>query len=133
MLGSSGLGKTHLSCAIADECLKKGFVVMYASSQSLFEQIEQNKHNVHGILNDIMSCDLFILDDLGTEYLTYYGQSILYNIINTRMINGSPCIYTSNLTSDKDLQKKYGEKIASRLMGNCDRLYFYGKDIRPKL
>lgn len=133
MYGASGLGKTHLSCAIAGECLKKGFVVMYASSQSLFEQIEQNKHNVHHILNDIMNCDLFILDDLGTEYLTYYGQSILYNIINTRMINGSPCIYTSNLTSDKDLQKKYGEKIASRLMGNCQRLYFYGSDIRPKL
>ena len=133
MLGSSGLGKTHLSCAIADECLKKGFVVMYASSQSLFEQIEQNKHNVHGILNDIMSCDLFILDDLGTEYLTFYGQSILYNIINTRMINGSPCIYTSNLTSEKDFLKKYGEKITSRLMGSCDTLVFAGSDVRPRL
>ncbi|MBE6878086.1 MAG: hypothetical protein E7488_02835 [Ruminococcaceae bacterium] len=133
MYGSSGLGKTHLSCAIADVCLKKGFVVMYASSQSLFEQIEQNKHNVHHMLNDIMNCDLFILDDLGTEYLTYYGQSILYNIINTRMINGTPCIYTSNLTSEKDLVKKYGEKITSRLMGNCDSLYFVGNDIRPKL
>ena len=133
MLGSSGLGKTHLSCAIADECLKKGFVVMYASSQSLFEQIEQNKHNVHHMLNDIMNCDLFIRDDLGTEYLTYYGQSILYNIINTRMINGTPCIYTSNLTSEKDFLKKYGEKITSRLMGSCDTLVFAGNDIRPQL
>ena len=133
MLGSSGLGKTHLSCAIAGECLKKGFVVMYASSQSLFEQIEQNKHNVHHMLNDIMNCDLFILDDLGTEYLTYYGQSILYNIINTRMINGTPCIYTSNLTSEKDFLKKYGEKITSRLMGSCDTLVFAGNDIRPQL
>ena len=133
MLGSSGLGKTHLSCAIAGECLKKGFVVMYASSQSLFEQIEQNKHNVHHILNDIMNCDLFILDDLGTEYLTFYGQSILYNIINTRMINGYPCIYTSNLTSEKDFLKKYGEKITSRLMGSCDTLVFAGSDIRPRL
>ena len=133
MLGSSGLGKTHLSCAIAKECLKKGFVVMYASSQSLFEQIEQNKHNVNNMLNDIMGCDLFILDDLGTEYLTYYGQSILYNIINTRMINGSPCIYTSNLTSEKDFLKKYGEKITSRLMGSCHTLVFAGSDIRPQL
>ena len=133
MLGSSGLGKTHLSCAIAGECLKKGFVVMYASSQSLFEQIEENKHNVNNMLNDIMNCDLFILDDLGTEYLTFYGQSILYNIINTRMLNGSPCIYTSNLTSEKDFMRKYGEKITSRLIGSCDTLYFAGSDIRPKL
>ena len=133
MLGSSGLGKTHLSCAIAGECLKKGFVVMYASSQSLFEQIEENKHNVNNMLNDIMNCDLFILDDLGTEYLTFYGQSILYNIINTRMLNGTHCIYTSNLTSEKDFLKKYGEKITSRLIGSCDTLYFAGSDIRPKL
>ena len=133
MLGSSGLGKTHLSCAIANECLKKGFVVMYASSQSLFEQIEQNKHNAHHILNDIINCDLFILDDLGTEYLTFYGQSILYNIINTRMINNSPCIYTSNIIHEKEFLRKYGEKITSRLMGSCDTLVFAGKDIRPQL
>ncbi|MBE6887996.1 MAG: hypothetical protein E7484_06235 [Ruminococcaceae bacterium] len=132
MLGYSGLGKTHLSCAIADVCVKNGFVVMYASSQSLFEQIERNRHNVQDILNDIIGCDLFILDDLGTEYLTPYGQSVLYNIINTRNINNNPCIFTSNLTEDKDIFRKYGEKIASRLLGGCDVLEFAGDDLRLK-
>ena len=132
MLGYSGLGKTHLSCAIADVCLKKGFVVMYASSQSLFEQIERNRHNVQDILNDIIGCDLFILDDLGTEYLTPYGQSILYNIINTRIINNNPCIFTSNLVDDKDILRKYGEKITSRLLGACQTLEFVGEDLRRR-
>lgn len=130
MLGYSGLGKTHLSCAIADVCLKKGFVVMYASSQSLFEQIEYNRQETEGVLNDIIGCDLFILDDLGTEHLTPYGQSILYNIINTRAINNSPCIFTSNLVEEKDMYRKYGEKITSRLLGNCEVLEFVGEDIR---
>lgn len=132
MLGYSGLGKTHLSCAIADVCVKNGFVVMYASSQSLFEQIEHNRHDVQDIVNDIIGCDLFILDDLGTEYLTPYGQSVLYNIINTRIINNNPCIFTSNLTEDKDIRRKYGEKIASRLLGSCDVLEFAGEDLRLK-
>ena len=132
MMGYSGLGKTHLSCAIADVCVKNGFVVMYASSQSLFEQIERSRHNVQDILNDIISCDLFILDDLGTEYLTPYGQSILYNIINTRSINNNPCIFSSNLTEDRDFFRKYGEKIASRLLGSCDVLEFVGDDLRLK-
>ena len=132
MLGASGLGKTHLSCAVADVCVKNGFVVMYASSQSLFEQIERNRHNVQDILNDIISCDLFILDDLGTEYLTPYGQSILYNIINTRNLNNNPCIFSSNLTEDKDFLRKYGEKITSRLLGSCDVLEFAGEDLRFK-
>ncbi len=132
MLGSSGLGKTHLSCAIADVCLKKGFVVMYASSQSLFEQIESNRFETQDILNDILSCDLFILDDLGTEYLTPHGLSVLYNIVNTRMLSGAPCIFSTNLTSQKALTGKYGEKIVSRLLGSCDALYFVGDDVRFK-
>ena len=132
MLGYSGLGKTHLSCAIADVCVKNGFVVMYASSQSLFEQIERNRHNAEDIVSDIISCDLFILDDLGTEYLTPYGQSVLYNIINTRIINNTPCIFTSNLTEDRDILRKYGEKITSRLLGSCDVLEFAGEDLRLK-
>ena len=132
MLGSSGLGKTHLSCAIADECIKKGFVVMYASSQSMFEQFENNRYDTQNILADILDCDLFILDDLGTEYMTAHGLSILYNIINTRMLNGAPCIFSTNLTSQKALTAKYGEKIVSRLLGSCDTLFFVGEDIRFK-
>ncbi len=132
MCGNSGLGKTHLSCAIADVCVKNGFIVMYASSQSLFNQIENNKQDTQSILSDIISCDLFILDDLGTEYLTPYGLSVLYNIINTRMINSTPCIFSTNLTSQKSLTAKYGEKITSRLIGSCDTLYFIGEDIRFK-
>ena len=132
MLGTSGLGKTHLSCAIADECVKKGFVVMYASSQSMFEQFENNRYDTQNILNDIIGCDLFILDDLGTEYMTAHGLSILYNIINTRMLNGAPCIFSTNLTSQKALTAKYGEKIVSRLLGSCDTLFFVGEDIRFK-
>ena len=132
MLGNSGLGKTHLSCAIADQCVKNGFVVMYASSQSMFEQFETNRYDTQNALSDILDCDLFILDDLGTEYMTAHGLSLLYNIINTRMLNGLPCIFSTNLTSQKALTAKYGEKIVSRLLGSCDTLYFVGEDIRFK-
>lgn len=130
MCGTSGLGKTHLSCAIARVCMEKGFIVMYASSQSLFNQIDKLRPNDNGIVNDILACDLFILDDLGTEYMTPYCLSVLYNIINSRMIKGLPCIFSSNLASQKSLTAKYGEKIVSRLYGSCDILYFLGNDIR---
>lgn len=130
MLGSAGLGKTHLACAIANDCIKKGFTVMYASSQQLFTQIEQARFTDEDIIGDIISCDLFILDDLGAENITAYSNSVFYNIVNTRMINSSPCIYTTNLVSQQAMQKRYGEKITSRLMGSCERLPFVGEDIR---
>lgn len=130
MCGASGLGKTHLSCAIANVCIKNGFVVMYASSQSLFEQIEANKQDLQGFLEDILSCDLFILDDLGTEYLTPHSLSVLYNIINTRMIENKSCIFSTNIISQKNLTAKYGEKITSRILGSSKTLFFIGSDVR---
>lgn len=130
MLGSAGLGKTHLACSIANVVMSHGYTVMYSSSQSLFSKIEQSRYTDEDVISDIIHCDLFILDDLGAESLTNYSLSVLYNIVNTRMIEGKPCIYTSNITSQNNLQKRYGEKIASRLMGSCDKLVFVGDDIR---
>ncbi|MEG2191963.1 MAG: ATP-binding protein [Oscillospiraceae bacterium] len=130
MLGTAGLGKTHLACSIAKTCMEKGFTVMYSSSQSLFEQLEQARYTGEDLLSDILSCDLFILDDLGSENITPYCNSIFYNIVNTRMINGTPCIYTTNIGTQQLMSKRYGEKITSRLMGSCVRLAFVGNDIR---
>ncbi|MBQ8604988.1 MAG: ATP-binding protein [Oscillospiraceae bacterium] len=130
MLGNAGLGKTHLACSIAKVCIEKGFVVMYASAQSLFNKIEQARYTDEDVISDILECDLFILDDLGAESLTNYSLGVLYNIVNTRMISDRPCIYTTNLVSQSALQKRYGEKISSRLLGSCERLFFVGEDIR---
>ena len=130
MLGSAGLGKTHLACSIANVVMNHGYTVMYASSQSLFSKVEQNRYTDEDVISDILNCDLFILDDLGAESLTTYSLSVLYNIVNTRMISNKPCIYTSNLTTQAALMKRYGEKISSRLLGSCDSLPFVGDDIR---
>lgn len=130
MLGSAGLGKTHLACAIANVVMTSGYTVMYSSSQSLFSKIEQARFTDEDVISDILNCDLFILDDLGAESMTNYSLSVLYNIVNTRMISKKPCIYTSNITSQAALQKKYGEKISSRLLGSCDTFFFVGDDIR---
>ncbi len=130
MLGSAGLGKTHLACSIATVVMKNGYTVMYSSAQSLFSKIEQTRYTDEDVISDILACDLFILDDLGAESMTNYSLSVLYNIVNTRMISNKPCIYTSNITSQANLQKRYGEKISSRLLGSCDTFFFIGDDIR---
>lgn len=130
MLGNAGLGKTHLACSIAKVCMEKGFVVMYASAQSLFNKIEQARYTNEDVISDILECDLFILDDLGAESMTNYSLGVFYNIVNTRMIKSRPCIYTTNIISQSALQKRYGEKISSRLMGSCEKLFFMGDDIR---
>ena len=77
----------------------------------------------------ILSCDLLILDDLGTEMTTSFVQSALYQIINTRLMERKSTIISSNLSPEK-IAQRYSPQIASRLEGEYQLLSFVGEDIR---
>lgn len=132
--GETGLGKTHLSLAIAGEVTKKGFGVIYGSAQNLLDRMERERFRSEdsGATEAIMDCDLLILDDLGAEFITQFSVSAVYNIINTRQQSGRPVIISTNL-SFKDLEKRYSRRITSRIFGGYTTLTFYGSDIRQIL
>lgn len=135
MMGQTGLGKTHLSLAIAKEVIKKGFAVVYNTAQNMFNAIEKehfNKSLDGNYLDTLLTCDLLIIDDLGSEFQTSFTASELYNIINTRLLTAKPVIISTNFTFE-DLQKQYSEKIVSRISGNYAFLRFFGNDIRQIL
>ena len=67
-LGGTGLGKTHLSSAIAKEVIDRGFDVLYDSAMHVFAAFENARF--HGGADDTdryLTVELLILDDLGTE------------------------------------------------------------------
>ncbi|MEG2403607.1 MAG: ATP-binding protein [Oscillospiraceae bacterium] len=131
LCGSAGLGKTHLALSIANVVLQKGYDVLYVSAQAVFDTIEKEHFQSGGdTLAGLLRTQLLILDDLGTEYLTPYIGSCLYDIINTRWNRKLPTIYTSNFVRTDELSKRYTEKIVSRLLGSCETLHFLGDDIR---
>jgi DNA replication protein DnaC len=75
------------------------------------------------------SCDLLIIDDLGTEVTNQFTNSCLYTVLNNRINLGRPTVISTNL-SGKDLQSRYAERITSRLSGEFTPLRFVGADIR---
>lgn len=132
MSGKTGLGKTFLSSAIANELLQKGFNIAFDSIQNFLRAIEnehfgrsQNKDT----LQVLIDADLLILDDLGSEFNSSFYLSTVYNIINTRLNKGVPTIISSNLSFD-ELQQKYDDRIISRITGMYSWIIFMGKDIR---
>lgn len=64
-------------------------------------------------LNFVLDCDLLILDDLGAEFSTNFSVSVIYNIINSRLVEGKPTIISSNLTA-KELEARYSPRVVSR-------------------
>lgn len=133
MLGKTGLGKTHLSLAIAEKVIAKGYNVLYDSIINYLRKIEREHFGKSSsdmdTLEIIMNADLLILDDLGSEYDTSFYVSTIYNIINTRLNKGLPTIISTNLTP-QELENKYEARLISRLFAMYDYLKFVGSDIR---
>ena len=77
------------------------------------------------------ACDLLIVDDLGTEMTTQMTISSLYQIVNTRLMDGKPTIISTNLPA-AELRQRYSPQIASRLLGTYECYSFAGDDIRMR-
>lgn len=131
LYGHTGLGKTHLSLAIAGKVVEAGHGVIYSSAQNLFNKLEKEKfgRSDGNTEENILGCDLLIIDDLGAEFTTQFTVSALYNIVNSRELEGKPTIISTNLTPEQ-LLNTYSERIASRILNNYTLLRFDGTDIR---
>ena len=134
-VGRTGLGKTHLSLAIAAEAAARGEVVLYSSAQGIVDRFERTRFGRNPTPQDweftgaVTSTQLLVIDDLGSEFITAFSQSLLYNIINDRMMAGLETIISTNLEPQK-LASVYEQRIASRLLCGYTALGFVGKDIR---
>ena len=131
--GNTGLGKTFLSACIARKVADSGFSVVYESAGHLFAVLEkakfENSEESRKAAQKYASCDLLIVDDLGTELPGQFVTAALYTLINDRLLTGKPTIISTNLDME-DLPRRYSPQIASRLRGAYRRVAFVGDDIR---
>lgn len=133
-IGRTGLGKTHLSLAIANQVAKSGAAVAYASAQDLVDRAERAKfgRDMGGdaqFVQGALTCDLLILDDLGTEFSSQMAAATLFQVVNTRLLERRSTIISSNL-SPQELQERYSERLASRILCSYAALPFAGNDVR---
>ena len=134
LFGAPGLGKTFLSACIAREVSEKGFSVVYDTAGHIFSQFERQKfgredEEAESDVSRVLNCDLLIMDDLGTELLTEFVRSALYQIINSRLQARKCTIISSNFDPEA-LGNRYSPQIRSRLEGEYRQLPFFGEDIR---
>jgi len=132
MFGETGLGKTHLSLAIANVVLKKGYGVIYDSAINILRNIEKEHFSYEhssDMIDLVMDTDLLILDDIGTEYDSSFYRATVYNIINTRLNRGKPSIISTNLNFE-GINSRYDQRVMSRIVSMYTCLEFKGKDVR---
>ena len=134
-MGDTGLGKTHLSSAIAKVVVDRGFDVVYESAQKIFSDFEAEKFGRvpqgENRTERYLACDLLIMDDLGTEMQSAFTVSCLYYLINTRLINEKSMVISTNIDKE-EFSRQYTDRITSRLLGEFTVCVFAGTDIRSQ-
>lgn len=132
-MGGTGLGKTHLSLAIANVVINRGYSVVYGTAQNILSDLQKENFgrddDIRYYEKAVLGCDLLILDDLGTEFKSAYTVACLYNIINSRLSAKLPTIISTNFTAE-ELEEKYDQRITSRITGEYNKLILVGNDIR---
>ena len=134
--GGTGLGKTFLSNCIINSLLENGKTVMYQTApvmlDNLISDLFAKPDKQVGISSSLLSVDLLVIDDLGTETLNSMKFTELYKIINTRLLsNKTKTIISTNLDL-RGIFQTYDERLASRFVGYYDIYRFFGDDIRLK-
>ncbi len=137
--GSTGTGKTFLSNCIAKELLTQGKTVLYQTAPVMFDNIINAKfgkeNSNQDIPQEVLNCDLLIIDDLGTETLNNLIATELFTIINTRLLNQNHKITKTIISTNLDINQlnaQYSTRVGSRLAGNYRFLRFFGDDQRLK-
>lgn len=138
LYGPTGVGKTFLTNCIAKELIEASCSVIYVSSIRLFELLADSTFKKNASLegkdlaNNILDCDLLIIDDLGTEMVNSFTAASLFNCINERHLRRKSVIISTNL-SLAELRQTYSERVFSRITSNYTLLKIYGDDLRLKL
>ena len=134
LCGKSGLGKTFLMNCVAQRVLERGYSVVVVSAYKLIEAMRRYQFGEDGIeqVQDMLTCDLLCIDDLGSEpMLRGVTVSSIYHIINERRNAGRSVVVTTNCDSDQ-LYEKYDDRIGARLTdpSRMKVIPFVGVDVR---
>lgn len=134
LCGRSGLGKTYLMNCIAQRVLERGYSVVVISAYKLIETMRRYQFGEGGgeQVQDMLSCDLLCIDDLGSEpMLRGVTVSSFYHILNERRNANKAVVITTNCDSDL-LYEKYDDRVGARLTdpSRMKVIPFVGIDVR---
>ena len=132
LLGSKGLGKTHLGSAIIRNCGGKfisieEFIFKYESAQDFHAKVNREE-----LMESYSTTKMLVIDEIGRSMQQEKENSLLNYILRRRYENMLPTVLISNL-SKADLLKKLGEAVLDRLRETCISLEFEGESYRTSI
>lgn len=121
LIGDTGTGKTHLSCAVANAIVRRGYSALFRTVQELVRHVRstwgQPGRSAEEAIAELVRPDLLILDEVGVQYGSDSELVTLFDVMNARYSANKPCIVLSNLSLD-EVRACLGDRIFDRLREN---------------
>jgi DNA replication protein DnaC len=132
--GPPGVGKSHLASAILRRVIERVGArgIFYESKEFLRIARETNNPQAAAsesdVLRPVLTAELLVFDDLGSERMTDWVHETLNLIVNVRYNERRPTIFATNhppldvdpKSLNQTLEERVGARIFSRLHEMCD-------------
>lgn len=116
LLGNSGIGKTHLLMAIANNLLARGVEVIYFPWVEGMENLLDFKGDRKPTIERMQQCEVLFLDDLfkGRDNPTSFQFETAWGILNYRYLNNKPILVSSerSISDLLGIDEAFGSRIA---------------------
>lgn len=137
LVGQTGVGKSHLAIALANEACRKGHDVLVSNAAKLLARLNGGRADCtyDRRLAAITKADLVIIDDFGLTALRPPASEDLYQIVSERYERGSTVI-TSNRAFE-EWPSLFAEPLLAnaaldRLRHHAHKIEIVGKSYRGK-
>ncbi len=143
LMGTVGVGKTHLAVSILKGLTERGFSCLFYEFGALLKEI-QDSYNPSTqtselkVLAPILETEILVLDEIGASKPTEWVRDTMAHIINSRYNDRKLTIFTTNYLDERrndreeTLEDRLGVRLRSRLFEMCRTVTIIGEDFRRK-
>jgi len=137
-LGGCGVGKTHLSIAIAERACSKGFSVLFTPAIDIINNLSgaASENTLDKAIRKYTLPKLLVIDELGYLPIDKLGANLLFQIISKRYETGS-ILLTGNRAFKEwpkifDNDSTVTSAVLDRLLHHSEVVIIEGKSYRMK-
>jgi len=135
--GPTGAGKSYLACALGNQACRRGYTARYFRAPRLFQElaIARGTGRYERMLRSLLRCDLLIIDDWGTAFLTDEQRRDLFEIADDRYGRRSTLIAAQlppNHWHDIIGEPTLADAILDRIIHNAHTITLKGESMRKR-
>jgi DNA replication protein DnaC len=138
LVGSQGIGKTHLLIALGHEACRKGVAVRFVRAIDMINDLVTAQHQgmLGKALRQYTRPELLLVDELGYLPVDKRGADLLFQVVSARYERGSIVITTNRHFKDwgtiLDVDPTLASAMIDRLLHHGDAILIEGRSHRVK-